>query len=267
MSTRLFCLVFFLATLLSGCVHKTVTPGTGSLVELQGLHDSGAKITVGISAMRQQVLQNTAMTLAAQAALAARSTQINAILEKNDATLRAVFNFQGLVLSNNVLPPVLIESRDELNLADDRSIRLSDRTYEILEQAKFITAPPTWRDYLEMHYSPPPVPGNALLPRDASESVIWHQYIDRGWEEGIRQADAIFSANLSRLKREFVGMVLYRKLLAQKMVSPPYVARTQLGITGSGSALRINDQVLRITALPELQSDASRWQPKTVPHE
>jgi defect-in-organelle-trafficking protein DotC len=55
-------------------------------------------------------------------------------------------------------------------------------------------------------------------------------------------------------------MLLYRKLLTQRMISPPFVARTELGVTGDGSDMRINDQVLRIVELPKLQTNTKQWQ-------
>ncbi len=39
------------------------------------------------------------------------------------------------------------------------------------------------------------------------------------------------------------------------MISPPFVARTELGITGDGDDMRVNDQVLRIVELPKLQTE------------
>lgn len=214
-----------------------------------------------VNAIRAQALRDTAMSLAAQTALAVRAKQINAILDKDAATLSQAFNFRGLILSSNVLPPVLQESRSSLNLADDTTIRLSDRTYRILNQARFVTAPPDWRDYLWMNYVAPQRPNNTLLPKDAAELAIWNQGVDLGWQEGVRQANEIYAENLARIRRDFAGMVLYRKLLAQNMVSAPYVAQSKMGVTGGGDELRINDQVLRITALPQLQGNSKVWKP------
>jgi defect-in-organelle-trafficking protein DotC len=56
-------------------------------------------------------------------------------------------------------------------------------------------------------------------------------------------------------------MILYRKLLAQNMLTPPYVSQADLGITGGGNDLRINDRVLRITSIPQLQTNAKNWRP------
>ena len=54
-------------------------------------------------------------------------------------------------------------------------------------------------------------------------------------------------------------MILYRKLLAMNMVSPPYVSNTELGVTGDGDEIRIDDRVLRITALPALNINSNEW--------
>ena len=43
------------------------------------------------------------------------------------------------------------------------------------------------------------------------------------------------------------------------MVSPPYVSNTDLGVTGDGDEIHIDDRVLRITALPALNTHSDEW--------
>ena len=43
------------------------------------------------------------------------------------------------------------------------------------------------------------------------------------------------------------------------MITPPFVARTELGVTGDGDDMRINDQVLRIVEAPKLKTDSKSW--------
>jgi defect-in-organelle-trafficking protein DotC len=62
-----------------------------------------------------------------------------------------------------------------------------------------------------------------------------------------------------RHREDFGGMILYRKLLAMNMVSPPYVSNTDLGVTGDASEMHIDDRVLRITALPALNINSHEW--------
>jgi len=257
-------LIATLAGLLaSGCASSTAKNamgGTATLADLEHLAPTGTLTSASSSTdVRLQALQNTAMSLGAQAGLAWRAQQINALLAQDDKKLSTTFDFHRILLEHNVLPPVLAQGRNTLNLADNQTIRLADRTYQIISQARFVTAPPHWRDYLGMAYTIPERPDNTLLPRNGAEQAIWKRCVSTSWEQGMAQANAIFADNLARLHRDYDGMVLYRSLLAQHMVSAPFVAKSALGVTGSDTDLRINDQVLRITALPVLQKDSSQW--------
>lgn len=221
-------------------------------------------VSSNISEIRYAALKETATSLGAQGGLAWRSKQINNLLETNDQNLNRIFNFRALLLSNNVIPPVLAEGENNLNLDDPDALRLADRVYKIVSPPRFVTAPPTWRDYLWMNFKAPDKPDVSLLPKNAEERNIWNQYVTIGWSEGTQQANQIFSANLGRLKRDYQGMIIYRILLAQNMVTAPFVAKTDLGITGNANEMRINDQVLRITATSKLQTNAKVWKPALV---
>jgi len=56
-------------------------------------------------------------------------------------------------------------------------------------------------------------------------------------------------------------MVLYRRLANYQMISSPIVAETELGITGGGSEMTINDRIKRITQDSVLIPDAKQWRP------
>lgn len=214
-----------------------------------------------ISPIRLQALRETAIHLGATGALAWRAKHIDAALTKQSTYLSHVFNFQQLLLNHNVLPPVLVEATDLLNLASNDAVRTASKTYKILEQARFVTTAPTWRTYLWMDYKKPTLPNYTLLPKNRAEAAAWNKFIKVGWKEGLQQANDIFSVNLHRLKRDYTGMVLYRKLLAQHIVSAPYVAQADLGVTGNSKQIRINDRVLRITSHSKLQTNSSKWTP------
>ena len=212
-----------------------------------------------LSQLRGKSLKDAAMGIGAQGGLAWASDQINAKLQQDRRYLETIFNFNGMMLSHGVLPPVLEEGDDSLNLADPNTIRVADRTYKIIQQARFSTTPPNWREYLWLSFSKPDLPDKTLLPHTTEEQKVWKDGIHLGWEKGIEQAYSIFQQNLARLKRDYRGMILYRKLLQEKMISPPFVSRTELGITGDGTDMRINDQVLRIVELPKLQTHSKGW--------
>lgn len=237
---------------------------TTNLAELESVRytpsspSSSAQAT-SISDLRVKSLQDSAMSIGAQAGLAWASERMNAQLQYDTNNLDTIYNFNAMVLSHGVMPPVLEEGNFSLNLHDPDTIRVADKTYRIIKQAYFATTPPNWRDYLWLAYSKPELPNRTLLPKNEREQNVWRNCIRRGWEKGIQQAYSIFQQNLARLKRDFRGMLLYRKLLQRQMISPPFVARTELGITGDGTDMRINDQVLRIVEHPQLQTSGKNW--------
>lgn len=251
-----FFIAAFLFMLLIGCTKPDQPQELTRITALQQNNTDS-----NINSIRRQAIQDTALSLGAQAGLAWRAHQLNQVLVENQANLNRIFNFTPLILKNNVLPPVLVEGDDTLNLASPTAIRLADKVYKIELPPRFITVPPTWRDYLWSDYRNPDKPNTTLLPKNSDERTMWNQYIKVGWQAGVKQADQIFSINLGRLKRDYAGMILYRKLLAQNMVSPPFVAKLALGVTGNGNMMRINDTVLRITSTSQLNTNAKTWKP------
>lgn len=259
-------IVCVLTLLLSACFNKEaandININTSDLRNLESLHNnprSPSNTRKSLSPYRARMLKDTALALGAQGALAYTSRDITAKMENDRIYLDTIFNFSGMMLSHGVLPPVLEEGDYTLNLEDPNTIRVSDRTYKIIQPARFATTPPNWREYLIVHYDNPALPNRSLLPRNAEESKVWREGIRIGWDKGIEQAHMIFQQNLARLKRDFRGMALYRKLLQHKMISAPFVARTELGITGDGNDMRINDQVLRIVEPSQLQTSGENW--------
>ena len=254
---------FFLLTSCSQHYQNVDTVDTTNLSQLERVQvnarpSSGSR--EGISGLRSRSIKDTALSLGAQGGLAWSSQAINVWLEKERKYLDSIFNFSALMLEHGVMPPVLETGDNNLNLADPNTIRVADRTYKIIEQAHFATTPPNWREYLWLNYEKPMLPDKTLLPKSAAEQIIWHDNIRAGWDKGIEQAYSIFQQNMARLRRDFNGMLLYRKLLQERMISAPFVARTELGVTGDGDDMRINDQVLRIVEHPQLQTNSKRWQ-------
>lgn len=270
--------LFFISLLLTlaGCASEQKI-NMGNVGSLSGLKQMSAprltpreryqeqKEGLVLSNVRYTALEQSALSIGARAALAWRSKQINVILQQDAPILNQAYNFYGLMLPNNVLPPVLLTAQNTLNLASPNVLRLASQVYKIKSQARFVTAPPTWRDYIWMDYSKPARPDNSLLPQNNVEQEVWNHYVTQGWHNGIIQANNIFAANLARLNQDYTGMVLYLKLLQENMVSAPFVAKTNLGITGDASHMSINDQVLRITALPSLNLNGNTWKPIIVP--
>ena len=254
-------MLILFSVLLAACT-KTIVCDTGSLACLQKLGTTKPNKKFNkkrMSKIREMALKEIALSLGAQAGLAWRAKTIDDQLTLQARNLDAVYDFNSLVLEHNILPPVLLEGRNTLNLADTQTIRISDRTYKVAKQAHFITTPPNWRQYLWMDYKPPEVPHISLLPKTRQEKRLWCNYVEQGWKNGVEQATIILEESVARIKEDYRGMILYRKLLAMNMVSPPYVSHTDLGVTGDESEIHIDDRVLRITALPGLNVNSKEW--------
>lgn len=249
--------------LLHACTAVVVTPTTDptSLASLQAMSNKKQRLRKAhvMGKVREMALKEAALSVGAQSGLAWRAKDIDDELVKQTRHLDIIYDFNALLLEHNVLPPVLLEGRNTLNLADTQTIRISNRVYKVSKQAHFVTTSPGWRQYLWMDYKPPELPHTSLLPTTKEEQLIWSAYVEKGWNNGIEQANTILEENIARINEDFRGMILYRKLLAMNMVSAPYVSHTDLGITGDGAEIHIDDRVLRITALPALNINSHEW--------
>lgn len=257
---KLTAVLVLIITLLGGCANNGGTESLESLHNIKAIETRGDKSNT--KKFREQAIRDTAISTGAQAGLAYQSKIINATLEKHSKSLDRVFNFQQMLLDDNILCPVLAESQDNFNIdPNGDSLRIADKAYLILKQAKFVTTAPNWREYLWLSFSPPNKPDNALLPSTRAERKIWNESVTTGWNHGIKQANSIFKNKMNTITQHFKGMVLYKSLLAQNIVSKPHVGLTSLGVTGNADEMRVNDQVLRITAHPSLQLDSEEWNP------
>lgn len=232
-----------LCALLSGCAHNTKT---------QSQEDNH---------IRLEAVAQTAQAYGAQGGLAWRAAQLQLATQAKADNLDRIFRFDNLMLPNHLIPPVLTQSKESIRLDDPSTIRLASHTYRILQAARFTTTPISWRNYINLSYPTPEAPDSSLQPKNALEVDIWNDAIEQGWQQGIAQADAMYQDSLAHLKQDFVGMSLYHTLLAQHIVTPPFVATTKLGITGNKDQLRVGDQVLRIAATSELNPHANAWDP------
>jgi defect in organelle trafficking protein DotC len=237
--------------------------GHYTLNDLENLSGNSAYYAThaDFSTIRQQAMQEAAQALGMQAALSYESKQIDQVLEGQAPLLTQIFDFNQVLYQHNVLPPVLDKARDQVNInSTGDTIRIAGVTYRILAPVRFVTAPPIWRDYIWMSYPPPELPSQVLLPQNDDERKFWQANVDMGWSQGINQAVSIYQINLAHLVRDYNGMVLYKELLAQNMVSPYHLDYKQQGITGTGDNMVIDDQTMQVTTQPQLQLQGQLWQ-------
>jgi defect in organelle trafficking protein DotC len=213
-----------------------------------------------IPVIRMEAIQLAAATVGSQAGLLKRSKQLNQRMEAEAEKLDRTFDFNAMMIEKNVMAPVLTEGRATYSQNSDDEIRIADRMFKIEKAAKFVAQAPTWRDYLQQNVTlKVEKPHDSLLPKTDAEKVAWDEWVKKGWVEGEAQSNAMMSQGLSRLKRDYSGMIQYKILLKQGLVSAPMVSAADMGTTGGGSQMNLRDQVFRIAVPSNLIADPKAW--------
>ena len=159
-------------------------------------------------------------------------------------------------------PPVISESLNALIInGDGQQAAVSDRMLDIISEAKIVSSPKSWRNYLERDWGEVALPPDLLRPADEKEREQWKRLVEQGWDQGVDQAEQIFESDLNELVADYQGMVRYRMLLTQNMVSPPYASQLDRGVTGGGNNMRVGDRAIHITGKSELVSGTEKWHP------
>ena len=230
------------------------------LLGLSGCSSKPPEVSEAAKQAHIEVVRETAIGYATQYALHWEAKYINEHLDARSRQLDAVYDFRQLLLENSVVPPILEESRQNVSYGNYKTIRVSDRLIKIVKPAGFSTVAPTWRDYVYLKFPMPDEPNNRLWPKNDSERAAWDEGLVEGWKVGRWQASSIFQSNLGLLQRDFNGMVLYHNLLSQNMISPTHSAVANLGVTGNGQEMQLNDRVVKITSESALQPhDVDHW--------
>ncbi len=243
-------------------------PVPPSLIELQTIEkentlaeNDGLPLDI-----RRDAIKEAAISLGARGGLAWRSFAIRKELESRARYLDRVFDFSQLLIAAPsgllIEPPIISESINAMLIeGDGQQAAVSDRIFHIVNNARIVSSPRTWRTYLEREWGTVDEPPDILRPEDDEERRIWVELVTKGWEEGVRQANEIFEEDLSILVADYEGMIRYRTLLSQGMVSQPYALQVDRGITGGGEEMRVGDRAVQITGIPELITGSEQWKP------
>jgi defect-in-organelle-trafficking protein DotC len=239
-----------------------------SLDQLQTIKkENKAKDDEGIKFdIRKDAIRESAVSYGARGGLAWRTYQIRKELNGRARSLDKVFDFAQLLIPAPsgllIEPPIVSESLNALLIQEGgQQAAVSDRLYNIVNNARIVSAARTWRTYLEREWGEIEPPPDILRPQTDEERELWSDLVAKGWEEGVTQANEIFEDDLNVLMADFQGMVRYRSLLAQGMISPPYALQVDRGITGGGEQMRVGDRAVQITGVPELITGSEQWQP------
>lgn len=216
--------------------------------------------------IRKDAQREAALSYGARGGLAWRTYEIRQRLKRFEDPLSRLYGFRQLLISAPgglyIEPPVVGEALDALDIkGEGQRAVIADKILQITRNARLVPTAREWRAYLERDWIKPEPPPDILLPKTEEERANWEKWIAEGWKNGIQQAEDILEDDLTRLNQDFTGMVRYRKLLAQAMISQPVAIMMDRGVTGGGVEMRIGDRAVEITGEPQLLNQAQTWQP------
>jgi defect-in-organelle-trafficking protein DotC len=238
-----------------------------SIVTLDSLLNPKSKATTGVNNLRAQMIINGARTVGFRGGMISQGELLAQSLRARTDQLDTMFQFAPLVSTNGTIPPVIVETQDLASFSPDQ-IRTASHVYRIEREERFVSIPPTWRDYLYAGLIDKTVvelPRYEARPQDSSEMAIWRDAVRAGWTDGQKQADAILDANFNRLTRDYTGMILYSVLLQQGMISSTQVVELTQTVAGDGKTLMLDDKVRRLTGKAAFQTNAGKWRARTTP--
>ena len=216
--------------------------------------------------IRKEAIREGAISYGARGGLAWQTYNIRRQMQRRASYMDTVFDFRQLLIPAPsglmIEPPIISESQNNMFIeTDGQQAAVNDRMYNIMMNARIVSAPRLWRNYLEREWDAVQPPPDLLLPETPKEIREWEGFVRMGWEQGLEQANEIFQEDLNLMLSDFRGMVRYRLLLSQGMISPPYALQVDRGVTGGGDEMRIGDRAVQITGKPELITGHEQWQP------
>lgn len=220
------------------------------LLEMKG---EAANVTA-VNLMRPTAIREAAQTVTFQAAMSYRYKQLVASTEQHSAALDAVFNFGPLLMTQGdalILPPVLTRAGASMRIEAGETATAAETSYELLAPARYVSTVPTWREFLMADAFPEPEkPNPAVMPKNDKERAIWRAAVREAWARGLTEADHLYADNVSRMARQYRGIMLYHLLTAQHLLSRVNMASAEVGMKTSdnGNKLHIGQKVYRITA-------------------
>ena len=240
---------------------KSIKRTDNIVAEKTGETGSGLPLDI-----RRDALKEAAMSYGARGGLAWRTFEVSKEIERRQSFLDRVYDFRSLLIAAPsgflIEPPVVSEEQNAMIIENQgQKAAIAERIYNINAKAKIVSAPRTWRQYLRRKRGKVEPPPNILRPKNDEERKVWRRYVEKGWENGIDQANRTFEHDLARLQADFRGMVRYRRLLTKGMISPPYALQVDRGITGGGRQMRVGDSAVQITGQSQLITGADKWRP------
>lgn len=211
-----------------------------------------------MDAMRITTIETTALSFGAQAGLKWRYDQINALLKDKWQGKLDTVSFRPFMTKENILMPSILITKKEENFVSPTKLVTSSISFVIADEARIVSVPPTFRDYLIKYYPEPTKLHPALQPKTNEEQESWKKGLLRGWDLGVRQANDIFKDGLLRFERDLSGRVNYLNMLRLHMVEEPTLKVNTKAVTFNGRTMNVGETVMEISD-PTNYTNMEEW--------
>ncbi len=216
---------------------------------------------------RYDLLRDAALSYAAQAGYERRVWQIMRQLEADSPKLSQSFDFNRVAYrapqeTGYILPPVVSRATAAINVAENgRSAVAADEYYRIEIPGRITTVVPTWRDYLVIPLEEPARQNDDFLPQNREEKRVFARFAAEGWQAGVEQADEALALNFARLRRDYLGMIEYRRMVQAGLITEMIIRDSERRATGAGEELFIAERRVQIINAARFVRDPSKWRP------
>ena len=104
------------------------------------------------------------------------------------------FNFAPLLMTHGealIIPPVLTRAGVSMRIEKPDTATTAKTSYELLAPARYVSAAPSWREFMMVDSFPEPEkPNPAVMPKDEKERAIWRSAVREAWARGLADASA-----------------------------------------------------------------------------
>lgn len=233
------------------------------------LHDPRSE-KVEITEIRRRALMEAAQGYGSQMGYARRVWEIEGLLEARAPSLDEVFSFarvvsEAPVKAGYIVPPIVSRSFDAFRSDNEgREASVADEYLTIVAPGRIVPVTPTWRDYLLFTAAQPEEPARSLLPSNEMERQLFTEWFRDGWSAGVSLADEEMNLRLTRLRRDYEGMLQYRRLVSMGMMDRMVLAQADFGVTGGGDEMRIGSRTVQIVSDAQFDANPRRWSVRDV---
>lgn len=238
-----------------------------SLYDKNGKLKSNDEILDKISgSFRNDQIYNEGLTYGINSGLYAKTFHYKTFFEEEEIQkeMDEIFIFDYFTLFNGrVQSPILVESKDIFIKKNDNKSHEIKQSYIFKEQAKIISTPKNWREYLEqvLNVPKPNPPHEFLIPRTKEEKKEWEKGVREGWEKGVKMAEDNIIYKLKSLRNDLIGMIRYKLVTQNNMIINPMSSEINISSSRNeeGTSLNIGELIFELNKLPEFNPDMDSW--------